>query len=74
MQIHKFASGGGCAHKIPYNGGLYSLWFDAKGNLTDAEQTVSRNGKRYENGRNVATHGDVWFALEDAARAIHAKL
>lgn len=45
MQCHTFSNGGFVIHKIPFNGGKLSAWFDADRNLLDIEK-FDRNGRK----------------------------
>lgn len=45
-QKQTFSNGGFVLHRIPYNGGKLSAWFDADGQLIDAEYFL-QSGKRY---------------------------
>jgi hypothetical protein len=39
IQFSQFATGGYVLHKVATGGRKYSAWFDAAGNLLDAERT-----------------------------------
>lgn len=47
MQVHRFPNGGFVAHKVVLYGykGYFSVWFNANGELVDAEKLV--NGRSY---------------------------
>lgn len=42
IQYGTYLNGGFYAHKIPYNGGLYSAYYGPDGSLRDAERTNPR--------------------------------
>jgi hypothetical protein len=63
IQKQTFSTGGFVLHRIPYNGGKLSAWFDAEGKLTDAEYFL-QSGKRYrttDNAKRIAQMtGNIW--------------
>lgn len=62
-QKQTFSSGGFVLHRIPYNGGRLSAWFDDEGKLLDAEYFL-KSGKRYHTTDNVKRiaqlAGNIW--------------
>ena len=54
MQPHKFTTGGGVVHRIPYNGNRMSAWFDAAGNVLDVE--VFRGQRAVRSGSAARIH------------------
>lgn len=66
IQKQTFSTGGFVLHRIPYNGGKLSAWFDADGKLIDAEYFL-RSGKRYRTTDNVKRiaqmTGNIWRAV-----------
>lgn len=44
VQFGTYLNGGFYAHKIPYNGGLYSAYYGPGGTLLDADRTDARTG------------------------------
>ena len=62
MQINHFTTGGFVIHKItvPENpNGRYSAWFDAEGNILDAEGYYNRRSGMY----HVRRDGSRWQQL-----------
>lgn len=66
IQKQTFSTGGFVLHRIPYNGGKLSAWFDADGQLIDAEYFL-RSGKRYRTTDSVKRiaqmTGNIWRSV-----------
>ena len=66
IQKQTFSTGGFVLHRISYNGGKLSAWFDADGKLLDVEYFL-QSGKRYrttDNAKRIAQMtGNIWRAV-----------
>ena len=65
MQVSRFHNGGYVVHKItgPWSGSV-SAWFNAEGDMIDAEQITTR----CPGGKRVNRRGSVWKIAETIGR------